>query len=73
MSALPVTINPPSKGNVVKTVLIAIHKQKSMLKKMSSQHQELKLCVSCHEEKVDFTIPKRSPISSQKNLIELFK
>ena len=36
-------------------------------------HQELKLCVSCHEEKVDFTIPKRSPISSQKNLIELFK
>jgi len=36
-------------------------------------HQELKICGTCHNEKVDFTIPKRSPIANQQNLIQLFK
>ena len=47
--------------------------EKVYAQKDVSSHQELKICGSCHKEKVDFTLQKRSPISNQQNLIQLFK
>ena len=64
---------PSEQGQCGKDCFDCHSQAKVYAQKDAIAHQELKLCVSCHEEKVDFTIPKRSPISSQKNLIELFK
>jgi len=37
------------------------------------EHQAIKACNQCHQEKVDFTLPKNSMVPAQQNLIQLFK
>lgn len=66
--------NQPSKNGQCGRDCFDCHSQEKLYaNKEIIAHQELKLCASCHKEKVDFTLPKRSTISNQQNLIQLFK
>ncbi|WP_442765313.1 hypothetical protein [Sulfurospirillum cavolei] len=64
---------PSEKGQCGKDCFDCHSRENVYAQKDVGAHQELKLCGSCHEEKVDFTVPKRSPMSTQDNLIRLFK
>lgn len=66
--------NQPSKnGQCGKDCFDCHSREKLYANKDIMAHQELKICGTCHKEKVDFTLPKRSVMSNQNNLIQLFK
>ncbi|WP_067176515.1 hypothetical protein [Sulfurospirillum sp. UCH001] len=64
---------PSEQGQCGKDCFDCHSRDKVYAQKDVVAHQELKICGTCHKEKVDFTIPKRSAISNQQNLIQLFK
>jgi len=37
------------------------------------EHQAIRKCSQCHEEKADFTLPQNSIAPTQQNLIQFFK
>jgi len=37
------------------------------------EHQAIRKCSKCHEEKADFTLPKHSIVPTQQNLIQSFQ
>lgn len=66
--------NQPSKnGQCGKDCFDCHSREKLYANKDIMAHQELKICGTCHKEKVDFTLPKRSVMSNQNNLLQLFK
>ena len=65
---------PQERGQCGQDCFDCHSKEKIYNQKEIVAHQELKTCSTCHQEKkVDFTLPKRSAISNQQNLIQLFK
>ena len=64
---------PSQQGQCGKDCFDCHSREKVYAQKDVIAHQELKICGTCHVEKVDFTLPKRTPISNQQNLIQIFK
>ena len=66
--------NQPSKsGQCGKDCFDCHSREKVYAQKDVLAHQELKICGTCHKEKVDFTMPKRSNTFDQPVIIQLFK
>ena len=65
---------PSEKGMCGKDCFDCHSRETLYANKEIQAHQELKLCIACHEEEANFTMPKPSMSPAQDNtLIKLFK
>ena len=66
--------NTPSKNGLCGQDCFECHSKEKMYTQTDNvAHQALKACVACHEEKVDFMLPKQSISPKQNTLIQILK